>query len=78
MISLIEQFAAHLFYQDDFAMASDSCKSVLDNLYDFLKERYTKPDVTYLAAHDFITAIMEYSSNNKVYNSHTTPKTSYN
>ena len=37
-----------------------------ENVYQFLRERYMKPDVTYFAAHDFISSLNETYQLNRV------------
>ena len=37
-----------------------------DNLYIFLFERYMKPDIAYLVAHDLLTTLADNAATNKV------------
>ncbi|XP_046362334.2 uncharacterized protein LOC124139364 [Haliotis rufescens] len=65
-VSMMEQFLAFIVWQDDYGEEEDGCHSVMDNLYRFLTERYLVEEVVYMAAHDFLSAITEYSATNKL------------
>ncbi|XP_067657515.1 myosin-11-like [Haliotis asinina] len=71
-VSMMEQFLAFIVWQDDYGEEEDGYHSVLDNLYRFLTERYLVEEVVYLAAHDFLSAITEYSPTNKFLQLHGT------
>ncbi|XP_033633186.1 uncharacterized protein LOC117294776 [Asterias rubens] len=64
-LSIMSQFYAHKLWTDEHALEGDQIVGVLSGFYDFLAERYILKDVMYLCAHDFITAIIEYSVVNK-------------
>ncbi|KAI0233898.1 hypothetical protein LSAT2_015868 [Lamellibrachia satsuma] len=65
-ISLIEQFAAFLFWEDEARQPEAAVFSILDNLYRFMRERYLLEEISYFAAYDLLSAIAEYSNTNKL------------
>lgn len=65
--SLLEQFCAYIIFQDEFVEHSQwSYHSIQDNLYNFMRGRYLLEDVMYLATHDFLSSVIEYSGANKM------------
>ncbi|ELU04076.1 hypothetical protein CAPTEDRAFT_225603 [Capitella teleta] len=65
-ISMIEEFAAHLISSDNAANEMNQNFHILDNLYNFLFQRYMKPEIAYLSAHDFLNSLVENSVQNKL------------
>lgn len=63
--SLMEQFLAYLVWTDDFTSDEEANLSVLDTLYCFMHDRYLVEDVVYMATHDFLSAVTEYSGMDK-------------
>ncbi|XP_038070672.1 citron Rho-interacting kinase-like [Patiria miniata] len=64
-LSIIGQFYGHALWQDEHALEDEPIVGVLTGFYNYMADRYILPDVMYLCAHDFITALMEYSVVNK-------------
>ncbi|KAJ8025509.1 hypothetical protein HOLleu_33087 [Holothuria leucospilota] len=64
-LSLIGQCYSHILWTDEHTHETQENKSVVDNFYTFMEERYILKDVMFLSMHDFITAIIEYSSVSK-------------
>ncbi|XP_035672487.1 uncharacterized protein LOC118413296 [Branchiostoma floridae] len=59
VLSIIEQFYATLVFQDDCGMDDEPTLSFVDALYAFFSERYLDDEVTYLAAYDFLTGVVQ-------------------
>ncbi|KAL8603228.1 hypothetical protein ACOMHN_046234 [Nucella lapillus] len=65
--SLVEQFCAYIIYQDDYTQRDrQTYTSILDLLYYYMGARYLVEDVMFLATHDFLSSIIEYSGVNKL------------
>lgn len=64
--SLLEQFCAYIVLHDEHAEEEQGLCSILDMLYRFMQQRYLVDDIMYLAAHDFLFSIIEYSGTNKM------------
>ncbi|XP_077992401.1 uncharacterized protein LOC144446500 isoform X2 [Glandiceps talaboti] len=65
VLSIIGQFYSHLLWQDEYALDEEQVVSFRNSFYNFLLDRYLLQDVVYLVAHDFITAILEFSTMSK-------------
>ena len=66
VLSLLEQFAAYLLWQDESASEEEEYRSITDSLYNFLSERYMKPEVMFMVAHDLLSSLIEHSNSSKV------------
>ncbi|GFS07518.1 hypothetical protein ElyMa_002991200 [Elysia marginata] len=64
--SLMEQFLAYLFWTDEFISDEEANLSILDTLYCFMHDRYLVEDIMFLAAHDFLSSVTEYSGMDKM------------
>ncbi|KAK7494886.1 hypothetical protein BaRGS_00013765 [Batillaria attramentaria] len=64
--SLLEQFCAYIVLQDEHGEEDQGVYSILDTLYRFMQRRYLVDDMMYLATHDFLSSVIEYSGNNKM------------
>ncbi|KAK3744577.1 hypothetical protein QZH41_004994 [Actinostola sp. cb2023] len=65
VLSVICQFYAMLLWQDDYAMEDEQIVSVLDTLHTFFQDRYIISDVANLAAHDFLSGVVNYAQENQ-------------
>ncbi|PIK48081.1 hypothetical protein BSL78_15051 [Apostichopus japonicus] len=65
-LSLIGQCYSQMIWSDEHADEMQEVKAIMDNLYDFLENHYLLKHVMFLCMHDFITAIIEYSSVHKL------------
>ncbi|RUS88807.1 hypothetical protein EGW08_003437 [Elysia chlorotica] len=64
--SLLEQFLAYLFWTDEFITDEEANLSILDTLYCFMHDRYLVEDIMFMAAHDFLSSVTEYSGMDKM------------
>ncbi|XP_012934651.1 uncharacterized protein LOC101853915 [Aplysia californica] len=64
--SLLEQFLGYVVWTDEYTTDEEANLSILDTLYCFMHDRYLVEDVMYMATHDFLSAITEYSGIDKM------------
>ncbi|KAH3789098.1 hypothetical protein DPMN_167267, partial [Dreissena polymorpha] len=65
-ISIIEQFWTYVIFEDDNGKEEDMHDSIMDKLYKFMEERYIVKDIMLLCNYDFLSAIVEYSEQDKI------------
>lgn len=64
--SLMEQFCAYVVFHDEYTEEEQGLHSILDMMYRFMQERYLVEDMMYLASHDFLSSVIEYSGTHKM------------
>ncbi|KAI8789062.1 hypothetical protein BgiMline_000923 [Biomphalaria glabrata] len=63
--AIIEQFLGYLIWTDEFLTEVDVDESILDLMYRYMHFQYMVADVANMAAHDFLSAITQYSGVDK-------------
>ncbi|XP_052771420.1 uncharacterized protein LOC128211061 isoform X2 [Mya arenaria] len=65
-LSLVEQFWTFVIWEDDNGKEEDIHNSIMDKLYSFMEERYMVKDIMFLCNYDFLSALAEYSEQEKL------------
>lgn len=65
-LSMMEQFWTYVIWEDDNGKEEEIHNSIIDKLYQYMEERYLVKDITFLCNHDFISAVVEYSEQDKI------------
>ncbi|XP_059165212.1 uncharacterized protein LOC131947844 isoform X2 [Physella acuta] len=64
--SVMEQFLGFLLWTDEYLTDQQASGSILDLLYGYMFERYTVEDAVYMAAHDFLSAVVQHGAEDKM------------